>query len=87
MTERFSHLQVAMTVKLGMADAGMGIKAAADALDLDFIPLHEEEYHIILPKESGELAKKIIKILSSDEWRDMVARLGGYDISESGKVV
>ena len=87
MTERFSHLQVAMSVKLGMADAGIGIKAAADALDLDFVPLHEEEYHIILPTEDNGLAEKIIKILKGDKWRDMVASLGGYDISDSGKVV
>ena len=87
MTERFSHLQVAMSVKLGMADAGIGIKAAADALDLDFVPLHEEEYHIILPKDDNKLAEKIIRILKSDKWREMVVRLGGYDISDSGKVV
>lgn len=85
--EKFSHLQVAMTVSLGMADAGFGIKAAADALDLDFIPIHTEEYHIILPKQDKNLEMSIIEILSSNSWKRQIEKLGGYDTSASGKVV
>ncbi len=88
MNERFSHLQVAMTIAIGMADAGLGIKAAADALDLDFIPIHTEEYHIILPIEDTMLTNTIIQILTkNNEWKQMVSQIGGYDVSLSGKVV
>ncbi|UZN23249.1 molybdenum cofactor biosynthesis protein [bacterium 3DAC] len=87
MLERFSHLQVAMTVAIGMADAGLGIKAAADALDLDFVPVHTEEYHIIIPEGDEALAQNIIDVLRSTKWQAKVQEIGGYDVSASGKVV
>ena len=87
MLERFSHLQVAMTVAIGMADAGLGIKAAADALNLDFVPVHTEEYHIIIPEDDEALAQNIIDVLRSTKWQAKVQEIGGYDVSASGKVV
>jgi molybdate-binding protein len=37
--EAGSHLEVAMTVASGQADAGLGVRAAATALDLGFVPV------------------------------------------------
>ncbi len=65
----FTHLAVAVAVAGGAADAGLGILAAARALDLDFVPLLKERYDLIIPRVHYE------------------SRLGGYDVSEMGRVI
>ena len=47
--EEFTHLGVAAAVASGRADCGLGIAAAAQALDLDFLPLFQERYELIIP--------------------------------------
>src|SRR5206468_2807106 len=51
-TEEFTHLAVAATIAAGMADAGFGIKAAAVRYGLDFIPLLNERYYLLLRNET-----------------------------------
>jgi putative molybdopterin biosynthesis protein len=48
--EEYTHLGVAAAVASGRADCGLGIAAAAQALDLDFIPLFQERYDLVIPK-------------------------------------
>jgi len=57
-----THTAVAAAVAQGKADAGIGIKEAAQLYNLDFIPLTWEEYDIIINKESTK-KKPIQKIL------------------------
>ena len=53
--EEYTHLGVAAAVASGRADCGLGIPAAAQALDLDFLPLFHERYDLVIPKEyAGE---------------------------------
>ena len=47
--EEYTHLAVAAAIASGRADCGLGIAAAAQALDLDFIPLYQERYDLIIP--------------------------------------
>ncbi len=84
--EQFSHMSVALAVKIGLADVGFGIKAAADALELDFIPVHSETYHLILPPDASSLAEVIAETLKSEQWKKIITSLGGYDTDESGEV-
>ena len=49
--EEYTHLGVAAAVASGRADCGLGIPAAAQALDLDFVPLFHERYDLVIPKE------------------------------------
>ncbi len=49
--EEYTHLGVAAAVASGRADCGLGIAAAAQALDLDFIPLFQERYDLVVPKK------------------------------------
>jgi hypothetical protein len=51
-TESDSHLEVALAVASGVADAGLGVRAAAAALDLNFVPLVSEQYDIALPADA-----------------------------------
>ena len=47
--QEYTHLAVAAAVKSGAADCGLGILAAARGLDLDFVPLLDERYDLVIP--------------------------------------
>jgi putative molybdopterin biosynthesis protein len=87
--EEYTHLTVAAAVASGRSDCGLGIAAAAQALDLDFIPLFEERYDLIMTKEhyQSPLLEPLLELLHDELFRQTVAALPGYDVSEMGKVV
>jgi putative molybdopterin biosynthesis protein len=87
--EEFTHLAVAAAVASGAADVGLGILAAARALDLDFIPLLKERYDLVIPREhyTSELLVPLLALLRGDDFRRDVEALGGYDTAEMGRVV
>ncbi len=84
--EEYTHMNVAVAILNGMADTGLGIMAAARALDLDFIPVVKEQYDLIIPSSFVEdpRIKLLISVTSSKEFRDRVKGLGGYDPAKSG---
>jgi len=85
--EEFTHMAVAVDVLSGAADCGMGIFAAARALDLEFIPMTQEQYDIIIPSEilDSPNIRIILETIKSDDFRERVFALGGYDPSKSGQ--
>jgi putative molybdopterin biosynthesis protein len=88
--EEYTHMGVASAVLTGIADAGMAILAAAKALGLDFIPLAKERYDLAIPEEHLEkpTVSALLKIIrENQEFRYGVQALGGYDVSEMGKVM
>jgi putative molybdopterin biosynthesis protein len=87
--EEFTHLSVAVAVASGRADCGLGIAAAAHALDLDFIPLYKERYDLIVPKTFAEsdLIAPLWAVLDDIEFKTMIAKLPGYDIGVMGKII
>ncbi len=88
--EEYTHMNVASAVAGGSADTGLAILAAAVALDLDFIPVAEERYDLIVPKSYGEDVKvqMLLDIIcNSGEFRETVNRLGGYDLRACGTVI
>ncbi len=88
--EEFTHIGVASAVLSGIADAGLAILAAAQALDLDFIPVAKERYDIAIPSDfiDLEMIEALLNIVRGDEeFRKTVLGLGGYDISDMGKVM
>jgi putative molybdopterin biosynthesis protein len=82
-------MNVAMAVASGRADTGLGIMAAARALDLDFIPVTRERYDFVIPTEliEGENVRALLAQIRSAEFRRGVCAMGGYEIEETGKVV
>ncbi len=48
--EEYTHLAVAAAVQSGVADCGLGIAAAARALRLEFLPLEQERYDLVIPR-------------------------------------
>lgn len=87
--EEFSHMSVAVDVLSGTADCGMGIYAAAKALGLDFVAMDNEQYDIIIPAAFLENPniQTMLETIGSKSFRERVAALGGYDPSESGKLL
>jgi molybdenum cofactor synthesis domain-containing protein len=86
--EEFTHMSVAVDVLSGAADCGMGIYAAARALNLDFIPMEREQYDLIIP--TGMLDQSniqaVLETIQSQAFRNRVTSLGGYDPSKSGQL-
>jgi putative molybdopterin biosynthesis protein len=85
----YTHLGVAAAVASGRADCGLGIAAAARALDLDFIPLFEERYDLVIPVEyyESELLGPLLEVLADRQFRQAVAQLPGYDPACMGDMV
>jgi putative molybdopterin biosynthesis protein len=87
--EEYTHLAIAAAITSGRADCGMGIAAAATALELDFIPLFKERYDLVFPQEyySSRLMAPMIRIINGKILRQTISKLNGYDASEMGAVV
>ena len=86
--QEFTHLAVAAQIASGAVDCGMGILAAARALDLDFVPLASERYDLIIPIEhyASEKLGPLLEIIRdpSREFAASVEALGGYDTAQMG---
>jgi molybdate-binding protein/DNA-binding XRE family transcriptional regulator len=85
-----SHLEVAWCIKEGLADAGIGVHAAAAVFGLDFIPLQEERYDLVIPKAYLDIhpaLKIFLDTIVSRPFRAEVEALGGYDTRDTGKVL
>ncbi|MCC0685593.1 helix-turn-helix transcriptional regulator [Clostridioides sp. ZZV15-6383] len=88
--EELSHLGVASTVSRGIADVGLGNeKAALQVNNIDFIPLHKERYDLVIKKEDlqNPVYKTIINIINSAEFKAELQGLGGYDLTDTGKII
>jgi putative molybdopterin biosynthesis protein len=87
--EEYTHLAVAAAVASGVADCGLGIAAAARALELDFVPLFKERYDLVIPRlhYDSQLLQPILGALADARFRRQVGALPGYDVSHMGEVV
>jgi putative molybdopterin biosynthesis protein len=86
--EEYTHLAVAAAVQSGVADCGLGVRAAARALDLDFVPIEWERYDLVIPQVhyATELLKPLLDLIQGELFRQAVAELPGYDPSPMGIV-
>ncbi|MDD4753195.1 MAG: molybdopterin biosynthesis protein [Desulfitobacteriaceae bacterium] len=87
--EEFTHLAVAVAITSGTADCGMGILAAAQAMDLDFIPIAEERYDLLVDAEywDSELVRSLREVISIKGFLEEVEGLGGYSTRDTGKIM
>jgi putative molybdopterin biosynthesis protein len=87
--EEYTHLAVAAAVASGRVDCGLGIAAAAQALDLDFIHLFDERYELIVPDNfyQSSLLEPLFAVLEDPEFQQKVAALPGYDVKRMGALV
>ena len=88
--EEYTHMNVASAIASNNADSGLAIRAAAVALDLDFIPVAQERYDIILPMEHLDDPKVrafLQTIRENDAFRQTVESLSGYDLRHCGRIM
>ena len=84
-----SHTAVAQSIASGAADAGLGIEQAARSKGLGFVPLLQENYHLVCLKSALEqpAIQALRKLLQSQDWRQTLAAMAGYAPSHSGEVL
>lgn len=87
--EEPTHLAVAAAVAAGRADCGLGILAAARAFGLDFVPVAEEPYDLVVAAASrtDPLLEPLWNLLASADFRASVEKLGGYHTGETGRQI
>ena len=87
--EKSTHLQVAQAIESGTATAGLGIYAAAVAYGLDFVPLTQEIYQLVILEGVWETAvcQSLFTIINSDAFKSSIHALGGYDTSATGELL
>ncbi|MBN1284843.1 MAG: molybdopterin biosynthesis protein [Anaerolineae bacterium] len=86
--EAFTHLEVAAAVAGGAADCGMGVLAAARALELDFVPVAGERYDLVIPAEhyTSDHLKPLRDLLHNRAFQAAVAAMPGYAVNQMGQV-
>lgn len=87
--EEYTHMSAAMAVSSGRADVALGVMAAAQALDLDFIPLTRERYDLVIPTAllQDERIMLLMEIIRSSRFTEQVLAMGGYEVEETGTFV
>ena len=87
--EEYTHMAVAVAVQSGAADCGLGIAAAARALQLDFIPFEQERYDLVIPRiyYESDLLRPLLDLIRGPNLRPAVDELTGYDTTHMGELV
>lgn len=87
--EEYTHLTVAAAVASGISDCGLGIRAAAVALDLGFIPLFNERYDLVIPMEHYQNANlaPLLELVNDTEFHQAIDAIAGYDTDPMGQII
>ncbi|MBW2605756.1 MAG: helix-turn-helix transcriptional regulator [Deltaproteobacteria bacterium] len=83
------HLDVGLEVLSGKADAGLGIRAVAGLLSLDFIPLRWERFDFLILKDRffDKGVQLFLGLLPEAAFRELTQDLEGYDMSLCSKML
>lgn len=82
-----THNEAAVLISQNRADVSLGLQAAAHQNGLDFIPLFEERYDLILPREQKKNLNPLLDYIQTANFREMLALLTGYNTRHSGELV
>jgi len=87
--EEYTHMSVAVAVLSRVADVGLGIYAAAKALNLNFIPVVTEQYDLVIPKEHFESKniRILLETINTAKFKKRVEALGGYNTERTGEII
>jgi putative molybdopterin biosynthesis protein len=84
-----THYETAQAIRHGRADVGLGLLAAARQMKLDFVPLFQERFDLVV--DAGEMrtppVEALLDYLNSAEGRGVIASLEGYDTAHSGEML
>ncbi|MCL6552876.1 MAG: helix-turn-helix domain-containing protein [Firmicutes bacterium] len=81
-----SHLAVAEAVFAGLADAGPGVLPVARLYGLEFLPLAEQRYDLVVPRDLVDLqpVRVLLDVLTGRRFHQELVSIGGYDPSPAG---
>ncbi len=84
-----AETDLAAAVHEGRADAGIAIEAAARAHGLDFVPLANERFDLVLRRRDyfEPAMQALLAFARTSEFREHASRLGGYDVTDAGRIV
>ena len=82
-----THSEAASAVRSGRADAALGLQAAAHKYGLNFIPLFEERYDLVVPRESKKVLRPLLDYLQTSAFRAELNALTGYNSTHSGEQI
>jgi len=84
-----THTALAEAIRQGKANVGLGLEAAARQYSLDFIPLFQERFDLVLPQEQvgDQRLQPLFEFIESAEFRKLVEELGGYDTAHTGEQI
>lgn len=86
--EARSETDVGSAVIEGRADAGLGVRAVAHQLGLDFVPLHRERYDLLIRRRDyfEPAVQELLNFVGSEPFSERVRQIEGYDVSNLGQV-
>ena len=82
-----THTEAADLIVANEADAALGLQAAAHRHGLDFIPLFEERYDLVLPQVNESILSPLLDYLQTSAFRNSLAPLTGYNTAHSGEQI
>ncbi|HUG33844.1 MAG TPA: substrate-binding domain-containing protein [Anaerolineales bacterium] len=82
-----THTEAAALITANKADAALGLQAAAHQHGLDFIPLLEERYDLVLPRENERVLAPLLDYLQTSAFRTALNTLTGYNSTHSGEQI
>jgi putative molybdopterin biosynthesis protein len=82
-----THSEAASLIESGKADAALGLQAAAHQHSLDFIPLFEERYDLVLSRENEKTLMPLLDYLQTTNFRTELSALTGYNSTHSGEQI
>lgn len=82
-----THSEAASLVEMDKVDVSLGLQAAAHQRGLDFIPLFEERYDLILPREQEKNLTPVLEFIQTAGFRTMLNSLTGYNTHHSGEEI
>ena len=86
--EELTHTAVAAQITAGSADCGLGILSAARMYDLDFVPVCEETYDLLVSLSAMESpqVRAFLRVLGSESFLFRLDALGGYSYDKPGRI-
>lgn len=86
--EEYTHTSVAALIAAGSADVGLGIYSAAKLYDLDFLPICDEQYDLLIPDFAWDtpIIRRLIDTLQSNDFLLRLKQMGGYTLEYPGTI-
>ncbi|MBM4270797.1 MAG: helix-turn-helix domain-containing protein [Deltaproteobacteria bacterium] len=87
--EVYTHLQVGLSILSAEADVGIATAAVSKLLGLSFVPITRESFDMVLDQKTffEKGIQVLIDVLTSNEFRRNVQKLGNYDFRDSGRII